>query len=81
MENEFLVEKYTVNSIYTMTKYKVGSSRNEEMLLNGLFGTYEEYVEMKRVDIHSLGKNAPPESTKNKLTYMNSFNPIDPESG
>ena len=82
MENEFLVEKYTVNSVYTMTKYKVGGSLNHgDMLLNGLHGTYEEYVEMKRVDIHSLGKNAQPDSTKNqnKLTYMNSFKPIDVE--
>ena len=40
MDEEFLVEKYTVNSVYTMTKYKVGSNGNEGMLLNGLFRTY-----------------------------------------
>ena len=81
MDEEFLVEKYTVNSVYTMTKYKVGSNGNEGMLLNGLHRTYEEYVEKKRVDIHSLGKNAPPENSKNKLTHMNSLNPVDADAG
>ena len=81
MDEEFLVEKYTVNSIYTMTKYKISSSGNEGMLLKGLYRTYEEYIEVKRVDIHSLGKNALPDSTKNKLTYMNSFNFADADAG
>ena len=49
------MQKYSVNSVYTMTKFKLGNKQVEIMTK---YKTFEEYLKMMKVDIFALGNPA-----------------------
>ena len=53
--DDFTVQKYSVNSVYTMTKFKL-NNKHVEMLTK--YKTFDEYLKFMKIDIFSLGNPA-----------------------
>ena len=53
--DEFTVQKYAVNSVYTMTKFKL-NHKHVEMLTK--YRTFDDYLKHMRIDVCSLGNPA-----------------------
>lgn len=53
--DHFTVQKYSVNSVYTMTKFKL-NNKHVEMLTK--YKTFDEYLKFMKIDIFSLGNPA-----------------------
>ena len=53
--DEFSVQKYSVNSVYTMTKFKL-NNKHVEMLTK--YKTFDEYLKFMKIDIFSLSNPA-----------------------
>jgi hypothetical protein len=53
--DEFTVVKYSINTTYTMTKFKL-NTKHVEMLTK--YKTYEDYIKFMKINIFSLGNEA-----------------------